>query len=476
MRHVIKKIFGTIMSLALVLGLVSGEVITAKAASAVCQVRETPYANIEEAINDWVTSRDESQAHFLGGTLKLLTNVEVSSTTTARYSYNLELDLDKYTYKYTGDSNAFVIGDSYGPTLTVKGADTGLLDATGKTISLTHGSTFVLESGTVKGDIKTDSVGGSVRINGGTVVGNISISEGSMYINDGVIDGNLSFGHRGNITGGKITGTVSGSVAIAGGYFKIKPSEDLIFNGYAIEEKKKQKDWKYSDCSWRVVRAESIVEEPEDEPEDEPTETDETPTEETVKDGYVRDITGTKEVTSDSNVYNLKIVNSNELKNLLSLTDAEMAEGVNVWLDVKDIGDKVSETDKKLVEKALNNYKVGAYLDVNLFKKIGNKEATKVSSLNGKLKVSFLLPENLRKYGKNLAIVRVHDGEATVIKGTYDEKTYMFTFETDKFSTYALTYAASPQTGEAGNLAGIYVLMLASLIGLGMALYSRKRS
>jgi len=73
----------------------------------------------------------------------------------------------------------------------------------------------------------------------------------------------------------------------------------------------------------------------------------------------------------------LKIVNSNELKNLLSLTDAEIAEGVKVWLDVQDIGDKVSDADKKLVEKALANYKVGAYLDVNLFKKVGTKDATK---------------------------------------------------------------------------------------------------
>jgi len=39
-----------------------------------------------------------------------------------------------------------------------------------------------------------------------------------------------------------------------------------------------------------------------------------------------------------------------------------------------------------------------------------------------------------------IQVIRVHDGAATAIAGTYDENTHVFTFETDEFSTYALAY------------------------------------
>jgi hypothetical protein len=37
-------------------------------------------------------------------------------------------------------------------------------------------------------------------------------------------------------------------------------------------------------------------------------------------------------------------------------------------------------------------------------------------------------------------VIRMHNGVAEILEGTYDPATHMFTFETDRFSTYALTY------------------------------------
>jgi hypothetical protein len=53
--------------------------------------------------------------------------------------------------------------------------------------------------------------------------------------------------------------------------------------------------------------------------------------------------------------------------------------------------------------------------------------------------------------GRNFELIRVHDGVATAIAGTYDEKTHVFTFETDKFSTYALAYKDSAVAGGTTN-------------------------
>lgn len=37
-------------------------------------------------------------------------------------------------------------------------------------------------------------------------------------------------------------------------------------------------------------------------------------------------------------------------------------------------------------------------------------------------------------------MIRIHNGEAIRLQGTYDAEKQLFTFETDRFSTYALTY------------------------------------
>lgn len=41
-------------------------------------------------------------------------------------------------------------------------------------------------------------------------------------------------------------------------------------------------------------------------------------------------------------------------------------------------------------------------------------------------------------------IIRLHDGVTDVLSGSFNESTNEFTFETDKFSTYAIAYADRP--------------------------------
>ena len=166
--------------------------------------------------------------------------------------------------------------------------------------------------------------------------------------------------------------------------------------------------------------------------------------------GYVKDITGTAAATAESNPFGTKIENNNDLQNVLGIEDADVAQGVNVWLDVQDNSANVPETEKTLVEAASEDYKVGLFLDINLFMKVGNNAAMKVASTNGKVKASIVIPESLWKSGRTFEIICVHDGEATAIAGTYDENTHVFTFETDKFSTYALAYKDT-ETASSGS-------------------------
>ena len=216
--------------------------------------------------------------------------------------------------------------------------------------------------------------------------------------------------------------------------------------------------------------------------------------------GSVNDITGTASATAESNPFGTKIENNSNLTTLLSLTDAEVAQGVNVWLDIQDMSASVSQTDKTLIQNTSGDYTVGLYLDINLFKKVGSNDATKVTETNGKVKASIVIPESLWKSGRTFEIIRVHDGVATAIAGTYDENTHVFTFETDKFSTYALAYkdpasssdsgttsdssssnssnstqSTAPKTGDPNDIRVWYLLLIASLGGLGFLGYSKKK-
>ncbi len=166
--------------------------------------------------------------------------------------------------------------------------------------------------------------------------------------------------------------------------------------------------------------------------------------------GYVKDVTGTNEATGNY-TFGQRIVNNGDLKTLLSLSDDEVSQGTKVWLDVTDLGNNAPESDKALVESAKGDYTIGAYLDINLFKKVGNNEAVKVTKTNGNVEVSLVMPENLRKEGRTFGIVRVHDNMATLISASYAGDSHLLTFKTDGFSTYAIVYKDGTNAGSNGS-------------------------
>ncbi len=142
---------------------------------------------------------------------------------------------------------------------------------------------------------------------------------------------------------------------------------------------------------------------------------------------------------------------ANELRDAV-LTDADKTaigagKSLAVWIDMKDATSTVSDSDKTLVTENLpTNYMVGKYLDINLLKQISGEEAVKVTETpGGAVKIGFTIPTELQKSDRSYKIVRIHDGVATVLDTTVDEN-YELTFETDRFSTYALVYKDKAST------------------------------
>lgn len=169
-------------------------------------------------------------------------------------------------------------------------------------------------------------------------------------------------------------------------------------------------------------------------------------------------IDSTKE---NENVGKAKLEDSRkELTDKIPLTQKErneIAQGktIEVYLKVADISETVSETDKKLIEEKLEDAKVGMYLDLSVYKQIGEKEPQLVANTNSPLTITIGVPENLLNVNpfvqRTYQIIRVHNGEAAVIIPIFNEVLKTLTFETDLFSTYALVYTdVEMETSENG--------------------------
>lgn len=118
-------------------------------------------------------------------------------------------------------------------------------------------------------------------------------------------------------------------------------------------------------------------------------------------------------------------------------------ESAQIYITIEDIGDDVPEGDKAATQQLLDTntaIELGMYIDISLFKQLGSDDPTKVTLANGNLLISIEIPEELRIPGRSFSVVRVHDGVAELLTGTYDSDTGILTFETDRFSTYALVY------------------------------------
>ena len=237
-----------------------------------------------------------------------------------------------------------------------------------------------------------------------------------------------------------------------------------------------------------------------------------------------KDTSGKVTITTDKQTGNFEAGGlkntADELKNSV-LTDAdkkavEAGKNVSVWVEMKDQTSTVSDSDKKAVaDKLPTSYSVGTYLDINLWKQITGDEPSEITETeSGNVKIGFTIPENLQKSGRTYKIIRIHDGQATILDATVDEN-YELTFETDRFSTYALVYTdsaaatgsdakagttnasdtkanatagsdakastaastttASPKTGDASNVALYLVILVAGIAGCAGVAFKRRK-
>ena len=167
----------------------------------------------------------------------------------------------------------------------------------------------------------------------------------------------------------------------------------------------------------------------------------------------------------------------------------ENGKNIDVYLEVKDISNSVSESDKKAITEKLGNNTIGLYLDINLFKQVEGQEAAKILDTKEPITVTFEIPEKLINTDSNIIrtykILRLHDGRVDTLDVTVNGTTA--TFKTDEFSTYALAYTdkditktdtaettSSPKTGD--NIIVYAVMFIISTLGIAVISANNKRT
>lgn len=155
------------------------------------------------------------------------------------------------------------------------------------------------------------------------------------------------------------------------------------------------------------------------------------------------------------------IMSAQELAEAI-LTEAEMQEvaagtDITIRLTVEDADSTVSEEEKAIINtvmtRTLDGYQMGQYLDINLFKIIGVKQ-DKITQTTRAIRITLDVPDRLKNTDgtrmREFSIVRVHNGEAAVLKDL-DTDADTITIDTNCFSTYAIVYRDTTGEENTGN-------------------------
>ena len=150
---------------------------------------------------------------------------------------------------------------------------------------------------------------------------------------------------------------------------------------------------------------------------------------------------------------------------------------IDIILEVKDATKLVTENERQIIENVLedNNLILGKYIDISMFMEINKDPLTKkaIHKTKNMARIELTIPENIRFNNKKYYLLRLHDGVVDTVFEGFPSGDWKISFETDKFSIYAIAYTEEefanidvniPKTGD--NIATSFVMLIISCLGL----------
>ena len=121
-----------------------------------------------------------------------------------------------------------------------------------------------------------------------------------------------------------------------------------------------------------------------------------------------------------------------------------IAEGatIELTLNVEHAEATVSAETRAAMEKTAGEFTIGRYLNITFTKSVNGESETEIHEINAPIKISFRLSSDLlntnSKVKREYMVLRNHNGEVTTLAGTFADG--IITFETDRFSDYAIAW------------------------------------
>lgn len=141
-------------------------------------------------------------------------------------------------------------------------------------------------------------------------------------------------------------------------------------------------------------------------------------------------------------------------------------ETITIHIEIK-IYEKedVLKEDKTLIYEFINTYSqkenkfmVGVFMDIKLYKITSSGERKNVNNIEEPIEMVFKIPEEISFKTAIYYIVRIHEGENTLLKDL-DDNEDTITIKTSKFSNYIIVYTLSQN-----NTCYIFGIILAIII------------
>ncbi len=128
---------------------------------------------------------------------------------------------------------------------------------------------------------------------------------------------------------------------------------------------------------------------------------------------------------------------------------------VDIWLESVD---GISEAEAKMVAASLGDWTLAEAFDLTLFYKVDG-HAKQVRETNSPVAVRLMLPDSVVdadvSKAREYEVVRVHDGKVETLPALFDASAKTLTFETDRFSAYAIAYKDAASGVPGGTPGGI---------------------
>ena len=418
------------------------------------------------------------------------------------------IDFNKHSITQADETySALIINDGK---LTVTGSGSlinSLNSSNFLNLGISSSGNLVVENGTFNGGIFTQN--GTTTINGGTF-GSTSFGTASTgIVNNGTFNAGFSISSAKKVTinGGTFTNSdaalmisnydANPEVVLAGGAFKATGKDAkgailaMVFGetktydfakiladgcSYSVAAETKTEKGESPDEIFvyldtkeiKVVEANNSSEEATN-----VSKTDEKVVEEATK-GAVDEAIKTGKATTGI---------SDTLATLIKAADTAGKE-ITTELTAEPIdATNVSDDIKKKVEDSKGDATVLGYFDIEINVLADGEKLGNITALEKGMKVTIdakdliaTLPEILSGKTRVFKIVRIHDGEATILDVTLNDDGTI-TFISDKFSDYILTYEdvdATTNPNTLDNITTYIILSIISIIGIsGIVLYKK---